>query len=96
MDNAVSTVSLSVDNDGQNILKLFQKLFLCLDFNVAMASRLIWGQTRTLGNDVSCEMSFLWDAIYIGCHFWELVFLIRRVPCLVTFVSMGAISVRWL
>ena len=55
MDNAVSTVS----NDGQNILKLLQKILLCPDFNVAMASRLIQGQTRTLDNNVNCEMSFL-------------------------------------
>ena len=59
MDNAVSTVSLSVDSDEQNILKLFQKLPLCPDFNIAMVSRLIQGQTRTLDNNVSCEMTFL-------------------------------------
>ena len=55
MDNAFSTVSLS---DGQKILKIFQKLSFCPDFNVAMAIRRIQGQNRTLDNNVSCEMSF--------------------------------------
>ena len=59
MDNVVSAVLLSVDNDGENILKLFQKLPFCPDFNVAMASRLIQGQTRTPDNNESFEMSFL-------------------------------------
>ena len=85
VDNVVFTVFLSVDNDGQNILKLFQKLPLCPDFNVGMASRLIQGQTRTLDNNASCEMLFLWGIIYVRCHFCELVFLIRRVPFFVTF-----------
>ena len=85
MENAVSTVSLSVDSDEQNILKLFQKLPLWIDFNIAMASRLIQGQTRTLDNNVSCEMTFLWSAIYTGCHFCELV-----VPFI-----LGAIFASW-
>ena len=59
MDNAVSMVSISVDNDGQNVFKLFQKLPVYPDFNVAIASRLFQGQTRTLDNSVSCGMSFL-------------------------------------
>ena len=29
-----------------------------------------------------CEMSFLWEAIYVGRHFYEVVFLIRAVPFL--------------
>ena len=93
MDNAVSTVSLS---DGQKILKISQKLSLCPDFNVAMAFRLIQVQDRTLDNNVSCEMSFFGGAIYVGYHFCGLAFLIRRVPFFTTFVSMGAVNVRWL
>ena len=64
-DNAVSTVS----NDGQKILKFFQKIPLCPNFNVAMASRLIQGQTKTLDNNVSFEMSFLWGAIFASWYF---------------------------
>ena len=30
----------------------------------------------------SSEMPFLWDAIYVGCHFCEVIFLIRGVPFL--------------
>ena len=58
MGNVVSTVSRFIDNDGKNILKLIRNLPLCPDFNVAIASRLIQVQNRTLDNNVSSEMSF--------------------------------------
>ena len=87
--------SIFVDNNGQNTSKLFQKLPLCLDFNVAMTFGLILGQTRALHSNVSSEMSFWWGAIYGGWNSCGLVFLIRRVPFLAKLMSMGAINVRW-
>ena len=90
MKNVVSTIFLSIYKHGQNILQHFQNLPLSPDLNVTMASRLIQGQGRTPENNGSCDMSFLWGAIYVGGHFSEVVFLIRRV----TFAPMGAINVR--
>ena len=75
MDDVVSMVFLSIDIDGQNILEI-------LNFNVAMDSRLIQPQNRVLDNNVSYEMSFLWGAIYVGRHFCEFVYFIKRVPFL--------------
>ena len=90
MENVVSMIFLSIYKHGQSILEHFQKLPLSPDLNVTMASRLIQGQDKTPENNGSCDMSFLWGAIYVGDHFCEVVFLIRKV----TFASMGAINVR--
>ena len=73
-----------------NKLELKYKLFPTFNgqcsLYVKMASRLIECQIMTLDNNVSCEMSFILVPLL-----W-----VRRVSFFLTFVSMSAISVRWL
>ena len=55
---------------------------LCLIVGVGFISRVFKFGDAIFVRCHFCEVVILWGAIYVGCHFCVVVFLIREVPFL--------------
>ena len=76
-----------VQTHGQGILRsCFSSLPLFVGLGSISRVLLLCQKTNAV------RLSLLWDAIYVGCHFFEVVFLIGGVPFW-SIVSMGDINV---
>ena len=69
-----------IQTHGHEILKLFFSS-LCLIVGVGFISRVLLVLQKT--NNISFEMPFLWDAVFVICNSCEVPFM------------LGTIIVRW-
>ena len=92
-----------IQTHGHGILKSSFASF-CLIVRVDSISRMLVVLQKT--DNVRFEMQFLWDAIFVSCHFCDVPFMLGAIFVMwyfweeecpfYNFVSMSAINVRWL